>query len=264
MEHLAPHIWTERVVAQGFPTVSAVIVTPSRAFVVDTLTGPQDMQPVLGLLRQATHGQRLLVVNTHHHWDHVYGNAAFREVDIVAHRACPRLMVAQRSTTDDTVPPEPPEGVPLPAVTFGDRLTFDADPETVHLIHAPGHTADSLVVYLAGAGVLFAGDVLEWPLPSFCDREAAEIWVRTLRLLKQLPVDLVVPAHGAPRPKSLIDANERYITEVYEAVASAKDEGAGRHELDLPAARFLDEGVRVDAVYEAVHAANIAHAWDEV
>jgi cyclase len=264
VEHLAPHIWTERVVAQGFPTVSAIIVTPARAFVVDTLTGPRDVQPVLGLLRQKTHGQRVVVVNTHHHWDHVYGNAAFHDADIVAHRACPRLMVAQRSTSDDSVPPEPPEGVPLPDVTFGDRLTFEVDQETLHLIHAPGHTGDSIVVYAERAGMLFAGDVLESPLPSFCDRDAAQTWVQTLRLLKQLPVDLVVPAHGAPRPKSLIDENERYIVELYEAVAEAKRGGAGRHELDLPVARFVPEGTRVDAVYEAVHAANLTQAWDEV
>jgi len=264
VEHLAPDIWTERVVAQGFPTVSAVILTPSKAFVVDTLTSPQEAQPLLGLLRQKGSGQRVVVVNTHHHWDHVYGNAAFRDADIVAHRACPRLMLAQRSTADESVPPEPPEGVPLPAVTFGDRLIFDADPETVHLIHTPGHTADSLVVYAARAGMLFAGDVLEWPLPSFCDREAAETWVQTLRRLKQLPVDLVVPAHGTPRPKALIDDNERYIVELYEAVTAAKREGTGRHELDLPAERFLPESARVDALYEAVHAANLAHAWDEV
>ena len=263
MEHLAPDIWTERVVAQGFPTVSAVILTPSKAFVVDTLTSPRDVQPVLGLLRQKSHGQRVVVVNTHHHWDHVYGNAAFHDADIFAHRACPRLMAAQRSSSDESVPPEPAEGVPLPGVLFGDRVTFDADPETVHLIHAPGHTADSIVVYAARAGILFAGDVLEWPLPSFCDRDAAETWVQTLRRLKQLPVDLVVPAHGTPRPKALIDDNERYIASVYEAVAEAKRAGTGRHELDLPAARFVPEGARVDPVYEAVHAANLTQAWDE-
>jgi cyclase len=264
VEHLTPDIWTERVVAEGFPTVSAVIVTATRAFVIDTLSSPQAVQPVLGLLRQKTHGQRVVVVNTHHHWDHVYGNAAFFDVDIVAHRACPRLMVAQRSTADESVPFEPPEGVPLPNVTFNDRLTFEADPETLHLMHAPGHTADSIVAYVVRAGILFAGDVLEWPLPNFCDRDAAETWVRTLRHLKQLPVDLVVPAHGAPRPKSLIDDNERYIVEVYEAVAAAKREGAGRQELHLPAARFLPENARVDAVYEASHVTNLQHAWDEV
>ena len=264
MDQLAPGIWTERVVAQGFPTVSAVVLTTSRAFVVDTLTSPQDAQPLLGLLRQKGDGQRVVVINTHHHWDHVYGNAAFHDVDIVAHHSCPRLMIAQRSTADESVPREPAEGVPVPGVTFGDRLTFDADPEIVHLIHAPGHTADSIVVCAARAGILFAGDVLEWPLPSFCDRDAVTTWVQTLRRLKQLQVDLVVPAHGSPRPKTLIDDNERYIVEVYEAVAAAKREGAGRHELHLPAEQFLPASAHVDAVYEASHAANLTHAWDDV
>ena len=36
-----------------------------------------------------------LVVNTHHHWDHVFGNAAFAGADIVAQRGCPRLIQAR-------------------------------------------------------------------------------------------------------------------------------------------------------------------------
>jgi len=264
VDHLAPEVWTERIVAEGYPTVSAVVLTPNKAFVIDTLCAPQDMQPVLGLLREQAQGRTVVVVNTHHHWDHVYGNAAFAGVDIVAHSACPRLMVAQRGTADESVPLPPPEGVPLPTVTFGDRLTYSDDPETIHLIHTPGHTDDSIVVFSARAGVLFAGDTLEWPLPSFSDRDAKDRWVRTLRRLKQLPAELVVPTHGSPKPKSLIDANERYILDVYEAVAAAKREGAGRHDLDLPAGQFLPEGTRVDAVYEASHAANLVHVWDEV
>jgi hypothetical protein len=88
--------------------------------------------------------------------------------------------------------------------------------------------------------------------------------VRTLRQLKQLPADLVVPSHGPPMPKSLIDATERYILGVYDAVAEAKAAGAGRHELDLPAARFLGEGVQLDAVHRGAHEANLIWAWDEV
>lgn len=264
MDHLAPDVWTQRIVAEGFATLSAVVFTTSRAFVIDTLSRPQDMQPVLDLLERRGGDRRVAVVNTHHHWDHVYGNAAFAGTDIVAHRACPRLIAAQSSTADESVPLQPPEGVPLPTITFGDRLSFIGESETVHLIHAPGHSDDSLVVFMARAGILFAGDTLEWPLPNFSARDAKDVWVRTLRQLKQLPAELVVPSHGGPRPKTLIDANERYILEVYAAVAEAKEAGAGRHDLDLPAQRFLAEGVEVDPVYEASHAANLVWAWDEV
>jgi glyoxylase-like metal-dependent hydrolase (beta-lactamase superfamily II) len=154
--------------------------------------------------------------------------------------------------------------VPLPTITFGDRLTYVDQGETVHLIHTPGHSEYSLVVFLAASRLLLGGDTVEWPLPNFGQRDGREDWVRTLRQLKQLPVDLIVPAHGPAMDKRLIDANERYVEGVYEAVAAAKASGAARGELDLPAEQFLDAGVPVDDVYRRAHRENVLWAWDEV
>ena len=77
-------------------------------------------------------------------------------------------------------------------------------------------------------------------------------------------MSLVVPSHGPPMGKALIDANERYILEVHRAVAAAKKAGAGRNELDLPAAAFLADDVVLDDVYNDAHRANLIWAWDEV
>jgi len=264
MEQLTTDIWIHRIDAGGFPTVAALALTPTRAFVIDTLMAPQDMRPLLELLAEHAGERRTVVVNTHHHWDHVYGNAAFPGSDIVAQRACPRLILAQSNTADESVPLQPPEGVPLPTITFGDHLTYSDEPETVHLIHAPGHSEDSLVVFLAGARLLFAGDTLEWPLPNFAQRDGKDVWIHTLRQLKQLPVDLLVPSHGPPMGRALIDANERYISAVYEAVAAAKRAGAGRNDLELPAAAFLGDDVVLDEVYAEAHRGNLVWAWDEV
>jgi len=264
MEQLSADIWVHRIDAEGFPTVAALALTPTRAFVIDTLMRPGDMLPVLELLAARAGARRLVVVNTHHHWDHVYGNAAFPGVDIVAQRACPRLILAQGGAPAASAPPPPPEGVPLPTITFGDRLTYSDAPETVHLIHTPGHSEDSLVVFLAGARLLFAGDTLEWPLPNFAQRDGKDVWIHTLRQLKQLPVDLIVPSHGPAMGKALIDANERYIIRVYETVAAAKRAGAGRHDLVMPASAFLGADVVVDEVYAQAHTGNLAWAWDDV
>ena len=264
MEQLTADVWVHRIDAEGFPTVAAVALTPTRAFVVDTLMRPQDMRPVLELLAERAGERRTVVVNTHHHWDHVYGNAAFPGVDIVAQRACPRLILAHSTTTDESVPLQPPEGVPLPTITFGDRLTYSDELETVHLIHTPGHSEDSLVVFLAGARLLFAGDALEWPLPNFAQRDGKDVWIHTLRQLKQLPVDLIVPSHGPAMGRAIIDANERYISGVYEAVGAAKAAGAGRNDLNLPASAFLGDDVVLDDVYAEAHRGNLVWAWDEV
>jgi glyoxylase-like metal-dependent hydrolase (beta-lactamase superfamily II) len=263
VEQLSGEVWVHRIDAEGFPTVTAVAFTRLRTFVVDTLMRPKDMHPVLDLLLDRAGPRHTVVVNTHHHWDHVYGNAAFPGDDIVAQRACPRLIQAQMSTADESVPLPPREGVPLPNITFGDRLTFSDEDETVHLLHMPGHSEDSVVVFLATARILFGGDTVEWPLPNFAQRDGTEAWVRSLRQLKQLPVDLIVPSHGPAMGKVIIDANERYITGVCEAVAKAKREGVGRNQLDLPAALFLSDDVAIDDVYAESHRQNLIWAWDE-
>mgnify|MGYP000953371956 CR=1 FL=1 len=264
MKELAPSVWTHVIDAEGFRTLAAVVLTSRLVFVVDTLTGPAEVAPIADFVAREAAGRRTVVIDTHHHWDHVFGNSAFPGVDIVAQRACPRLMQAELQGGDESLRLPPPEGVPLPNVTFGDRLTYGDTAEPVHLIHTPGHSEDSLVVFLPQSRLLLGGDTVEWPLPNFCQRDGAEEWIRTLRQLKQLPADLIVPAHGPVMDKTVIDANERYIAGVYEAVAQAKASGAGRSELDLPVARFLPKGVVVDDVYDAAHRENLVWAWDEL
>lgn len=266
MKELAPAVWAHVIDAEGFPTLSAVVLTPRLAMVIDTLTGPAEAAPVADFVASEAGGRRVVVVNTHHHWDHVFGNSAFRDSDIIAQRACPRLIQAELQGGDESRRLPPPEGVPLPNMTFGDRLTFTSGQAfgAVHLIHTPGHSEDSLVVFLPESRLVFGGDTVEWPLPNFCQRDGAAEWVRTLRQLKQLPADLIVPAHGPVMDKRVIDANERYIAGVYDAVAAAKAAGTGRGELDLPAGQFLDDGVVVDDVYAAAHRENLLWAWDEI
>jgi len=248
----------------GFLTAGGLVVTHSRAFVIDTLACPQDMAPVLAVLAERAAGRRRVVINTHHHWDHVYGNGAFPTGDIVAQRSCPRLLEAQLHRLSGSAPAPPPEGVRTPTITFGDRVAYLDRHETVHLIATPGHSEDSLIVYLDGARVLFAGDTLEWPFPTFAQRDGRDTWVRTLRQLKQLPADIIVPGHGPTMGKQLIDANERYITAVYETVAAAKRRGVERHELDVRPEEVLGSDVELDAVYREAHRANVEWAYDEV
>lgn len=287
MKQLAPAVWTHSIDAEGFPTRAALVITPQRAIVVDTLASPGDMQPVVEFLAAEAGDRHRVVVNTHHHWDHTFGNAAFGGSDIVAQHECPRLLMLDLELGlelqsggsyrdgaegvghggggegEHRVPP--PEGVPLPNLTFGDRLVYrDRDASSgVHLIHTPGHSEDSLVAFLSESRILVAGDTLEWPLPNFSQRDCRDVWLSTLRRLRQLRAELIVPSHGPTMDEQLIAANEKYIDGVYEAVSEAKGRGAGRDDLDLPAQRFLARGAVIDDVYAAVHRENLLWAYDE-
>ena len=217
------------------------------------------------LLRERAGERRVVVVNTHHHWDHVYGNAAFPGVDIVAQRACPRLIEAQlaqrrriaaaaaarRSAAAQRHLRRPPA-----------RTSTRTRPSTC--IGTPGHSEDSLVVFLAGAGVLFGGDTVEWPLPNFSQRGGLEPWVANLRRLKQLPLRLVVPSHGPAMDKHIIDANERYVAGVREAVAEAKRARRRPSRAGPAGGAVPRRRRRARRGLRRVHRANLAWAWDEV
>jgi glyoxylase-like metal-dependent hydrolase (beta-lactamase superfamily II) len=264
MKQLTDTVFFHEVQVTGFSVACALVLTPRRAIVFDTLTRAEDMRPIAALVNQHRDGRRVLVVNSHHHWDHVYGNAAFADEDIVAHRSCRKLMASRSYAEDESIPLPPTEGVPLPTIAFGDRVTFADDGGTLHLIHTPGHSEDSLVAYYEAARLLLAGDTVEWPLPHLCQRDGFASYVRTLRQLKQLPVTRILPGHGPVMGKEIIDANQRYLEGLYEAVRGAKENGVSRHELALPAEWFLPEGVELNEFYAEAHQANVEWAFDEV
>jgi cyclase len=264
MQQLADTVFVHHIEAGDFEVACAIVVTPRRVVVFDTLTGPADLGPVVALVQRHLDGRHVLVVNSHHHWDHVYGNAAFAQHDILAHRSCRKLMASRSYAEDESIPLPPVEGVPLPTMTFGDRMTVADEAVTLHLIHTPGHSEDSIVGYHEQARLLLAGDTLEWPLPNFCQRDGYASYLRTLRQLKQLPVTRILPGHGPVMGKEIIDANQLYLEGLYEAVRAAKQDGVGRQELSLPAEWFLPEGVVLSEFYAEAHQANVEWVYDEV
>jgi cyclase len=264
MEQLSETIWIHSVSSHGFTVTAGVVLGSDRVFVFDTLDSPQAMQPVRDLLDRVAGERRVIVVNSHHHWDHVYGNAAFVGCDIVAHRSCRRLIIAQGQSDSEKIPLEPPEGVPLPSIGFGDRVRFNDETSTVHLIRTPGHTADSIILYVDEQDVLFGGDTVEWPFPSLAMRDGEEVYLKTLRQLNQLPVKRVVPSHGPVKGKEIVDANQRYVEDLYETVRTAKQSGIHRGAIDLPVEAFLPPGTEVDETYRAMHRENIEWAYDEI
>lgn len=264
MERLNANVYVHTIVTHGFGTNCAVIVGADRAFVFDTLDGPEGMQPVVDLLATEAADRRVMVINSHHHWDHVYGNCAFSGHDIIAHRLSRRLIEQQTESESESVPLPPEEGVPLPNVLFGDRLTLSDTAMNVHLLHTPGHSEDSIVLWIDELAILFAGDTVEWPFPSFAQRDACDLYLRTLRQLNQLPVNLIVPGHGPVMGKEIIDHNQRYIEDVYDVVRTAKDSRIPRAELHLPVEEFAPKGVEIDDTYRQVHRENVEWAFDEV
>jgi glyoxylase-like metal-dependent hydrolase (beta-lactamase superfamily II) len=182
-----------------------LIVGAEAALVVDTLSTPAQGRWLHGAVRAIT-ALPLGAVNTHHHFDHCFGNET---LDLVAIHAHPSTAMLLADTDPHAVYLEwggsHPDlsGLDDVEIRVPDRLvpresTLDLGGRRVVLRHfGRGHTAGDLVVHVPDAGVVVAGDLVEESgPPSFGDAYPLE-WPETLAALLDLNAEITVPGHGA-------------------------------------------------------------------
>ena len=186
---------------------------------IDTRATVVQARELIEDLRQLT---RLpwVVVNTHVHFDHAFGNAAFRPCEIWSHAGCAetlrRLGPAQRENVMRWVPDLADElnRTPLdpPDRTFEDSVDLDLGGRVAKLRHlGRGHTDHDVVVHSPDTGVLFAGDLVEHGAPRASRDSFPLDWPATLGMLLDLADGVVVPGHGEPITREFVESQ---LTEV--------------------------------------------------
>lgn len=61
-------------------------------FIIDTGCGGDDSEALVSFREKAGGEKPVVVINTHFHFDHVWGNRFFGNCTIIAHKECGRLM----------------------------------------------------------------------------------------------------------------------------------------------------------------------------
>lgn len=156
-------------------------------------------------LKQFIAGEELKVkylLNTHLHFDHIFGNRFVYEqygLKTCAHPADEEWLVEAPKRTHMFGLEFP--GAPAPIGTYlaeGDELALGR--YTLKCLHVPGHSPGSIVFYSPEARCLFAGDVLFQGSIGRSDLPGGDI--RTLidgireKLLTLPDATLVYPGHG--------------------------------------------------------------------
>lgn len=157
--------------------------------------------------------RRLVVVNTHFHFDASGGNAVLREAgaEVIASRETARLFAAQgpamRASLASTHATSHPTfaaaiadtRVEPPSRTFDPRedLVLAFAGERVRVIHpGPAHSPDNVVVFLPARGILFGGCMVKGgaSIGYLGDADVAH-WPAAIRVLQALRPTVVVPGH---------------------------------------------------------------------
>lgn len=189
VDALAPGVW--RIAEPGL-VASFLVEGTRRAALIDTGCGIKPIRPVA----QALTDRPVMVVNSHHHFDHVGGNAEFDEIVIHAAGAdrlargegldiIPKYLPYARAAVDAFAAYELADRTwfhqltddrrlrPLPAdidrwtiapsratrtVVDGDEI--DLGDRALRVIDGMGHSSDGIVLELIGERMLFGGDTV--------------------------------------------------------------------------------------------------------
>ena len=250
---------------------AGAIFTSQGVVVIDTLLFPQETLELLDLVRRRCKQGVLYVVNTQSHSDHVFGNCCFDGIEIVAHELCRRAL--QRHGEDELR--EAKEQIPdlvgvqvcLPSMTFTDELTLRVGDKTLSLIHSPGTTPDSIVVYVRESKVLFAGDTV-MPVPYIVDGDRLDL-MRSLRAINKLNLDTIVQGHGGVllrgEVKGTLKSSLSYLETIYDKVRAKVEAGAPRDELAKISIESCGKSrVPLDGLVQDLHQANLETLYDQL
>ncbi|GAA2510612.1 hypothetical protein Ahu01nite_072110 [Winogradskya humida] len=168
----------DRVYVMRYPVLDVnvtLVTSPGAALVVDTLSTAAQAGELADAIRGITRDP-LTIVNTHHHFDHCFGNATLAGpgVPIWAHEDAARELRERAGSLphdlyERWLPGDPELAAGLAEVTVrvpdrlvGARATVDVAGRAVALHHlGRGHTGGDLVVHVPDAGVTLAGDLVE-------------------------------------------------------------------------------------------------------
>ncbi len=221
-----------------------LVVGQERALLVDTGSGPATAEALWAELREITE-LPVVVVNTHAHFDHIYGNARLAALGVEEFWAHPRLPHAAEAShasqrkAAQAVDPSMAEGLPYAELHLPNRLLspvegadgavtpveIDLGGLTAALFHlGRGHSDSDLLV--GAGGVLFAGDLVEQGGDPHFEDSFPDEWVRVLGKITALEelYSVVVPGHGAPVDMSHVKLQRATMRQALKITRSAMNE----------------------------------------
>lgn len=263
------YVFTSEKYAQ---VTASAIVTPAGAMVIDTLPFPDESRQIAAAMARVSRAGTRYVILTHYHADHTYGAFLFPEANVVAHVKCRDLLAQLGASALEQAKAEEPElegvTIRLPDVTFDEgEISLQVGGKVVRLIHTPGHTRDSIVVYLEDERVLFASDTV-MPVPSIVDGNL-EAFKASLIKVAELPIENLVQGHGEVilrgEVQDVIKASIRYLDAIEARVEKAIKSGKGKESLQQIGIESCGlSRIPLNGLVQHIHVANLLALYDRM
>lgn len=193
----------------SYLTYVYLIIRDNTLFIIDTFCGSDYMEEI----KQMYPDYHYCVINTHYHFDHIWGNVAFKAEEIYAHSLCKEAML--RHKEEDYLNNKQflkgKKEIVAPFHLIEDHYYFkEAD---IELIYTPGHSEDGISIYDHRHQWLFAGDNLEKPIIQL-ERQHLSVYRDTLKKYLQLPIKCFFGGHTLKLTKADIQYMINYLDQI--------------------------------------------------
>lgn len=211
-----------------------IILTSEGVVLVDTGQTPVDTQQVQEAIRKLTPLPVKYVINTEVHPDHTTGNFVFSPPALVINHAGAgdAMRKADNPKRFATAAPEiqaAAQGYRLvvPHIEYQERMTLRVGERTFELLRLKNaHSEADTAVWLPQERVLFAASVaIPDSLNNIRPFVTLADMLASIRMMRGLNPEVVVPGHGSFGTTKMFDDNERYFGLLIERVGALVRQG---------------------------------------
>ena len=266
--------------SRAFWMNSLVLLDARHTVIVDPGVLPSELDDLAATVG-AAHSERVTLLFSHGHWDHILGRPWWPGAATIAHARFAAEVAAGAERTRRKAEEQAAEHgetwtrgfeafAPNEAVA-GER-TLELGPWTLVLRDAPGHSASQVSAHLPARRLLFAADMLSDIEIPILDGGCA-IYRRTLESLRPVfesgAVETLVPGHGSVAVgvaacAARLARDTLYLRMLEAGVREGRERG--RTLAEARAALEVMDYTGKDAAYSMrkVHQDNVRLAWDNL
>jgi glyoxylase-like metal-dependent hydrolase (beta-lactamase superfamily II) len=235
-----------------FNVTVGLVVGDDAALVIDTRGSERQGRELADEIRWITQG-RLVVANTHHHYDHTFGNFAFLPAEMWGHEQCAARLRSDSRTTQYALAAAMPEfaleytdtHITPPNKTFRDSVQLELGRRKVELTHyGRGHTDNDIVVVVPDVHVVFAGDLVEQGGPPSFEDSYPMDWPGTLGRILDVAHGAVVPGHGEVVSRAFVEGQLADVSALAQLARRVRFDGGSANDA-LPLSPFPATVARV-------------------
>lgn len=242
---------------------AGLLVERGGSVLVDTAATEARARRLRALAVKVAAAPPKVIVNTHSHGDHTFGNFVFPEALVMGHERT-RREAEEAGMHLTRLWPQVDWGdveLVLPHLTFTGRVTMQLGEHDVELhSFGPAHSGCDTVVWMPRRRVLFAGDLVMSGVTPFVLTGSVSGLRSAVARLREFDAQTIVPGHGPVGGPELLDTTERYLNWLTGLARAGLAEGLTA----LQAAGEADLGEFAELLDSERLAPNLHRAYNEL